>query len=176
MIQFYLWILVFFTGFQEEPTLSWTAEYRLEWSDFTGEPENRADVVAVTASGLTYGYSTTEYPSGKITYDVDVTAFFYPRRSWYIEDQVTDIVLDHERLHFDITELHARKFRQRVDNTTFSRNINREIDDISKAVHKELRAMQLKYDTETNYSRLPEKQKVWNDYIRSELNKMDDYR
>ncbi|NNK87688.1 MAG: DUF922 domain-containing protein [Flavobacteriaceae bacterium] len=176
MILFYLWIWVVFTGFQEEPTLSWSAEYRLEWSDFRGEPEDRADVVAVTASGLTYGYSTTEYPSGDITYDIDVTAFFYPERSWYMEDEVTDIVLDHERLHFDITELHARKFRERVKNTTFSRNINREIDDISKAVHKELRSMQRKYDSETNYSRLPDKQILWNEFIRTELKKMEDYR
>ena len=156
--------------------MAWDGTNRLEWSDFKAEPQQRADVIAVTASGLSFGYSTKRYPNGRIEYDFEVTAHFYPEKSWFVRDVVTDITLAHERLHFDITELHARKFRQRVGSYRFSSNIDSEIDVIYNNINKELRAMQKLYDSETSHSRIVEKQEVWNKYVQEELKKMDAYR
>ena len=161
---------------QEEPTISWNEHKKVTWEDFRSQPKPRSDVVAVTASGLSFGYSTTRYSGGRIEYDFEVTAHFYPERSWYIKEDVTARTLAHERLHFDITELHARKFRQRVQNTRFTRNIDREMEKINNDIHDELRAMQRQYDSETSHSRIPEKQLEWQEYVKVELNKLDRFK
>lgn len=176
MIQLFLSIFLSSIFWQQEPVMAWNANDRLEWSDFKAAPQQRAEVIAVTASGLSFGYSTTRYPNGRIDYEFDVTAHFYPEKSWFMKDLVTNITLSHERLHFDITELHARKFRKRVKTARFSSNIDAEIDVIYNQINKELRAMQKQYDTETSHSRLVEKQEEWNRQIQEELKKMEAYR
>lgn len=161
--------------YQDEPTMSWNPDKKLIWSNFKASPIQHYDVIAVTASGLSFHYSTTRYNNGRIDYDFDVTAHFYPEKSWYIEDDVTEITLAHERLHFDITELHARKFRQRVRNKKFSNNIDAEMDVINNAINAELRDMQKQYDEDTSHSRIIEKQEVWQSFIAEELNKLTNY-
>ena len=105
--------------FQDKDTMSWNHDYRLEWSDFKGEPKESSNVVAVTASGITFGFSTTKSETRLIDYNYTVKADFYPDQSWCHKARVNNNILNHERLHFDITELHARKFRERINNTKF---------------------------------------------------------
>ncbi|MBT8273291.1 MAG: DUF922 domain-containing Zn-dependent protease [Bacteroidia bacterium] len=175
MIKIFLFSLISFFCVQEEPTIAWHPNKALLWSDFKATPIEHHDVVAVTASGLSFHYSTTRYSTGRIDYKFEVTAHFYPEKSWYDKDGVTDITLDHERLHFDITELHARKFRKRVRDTKFSSNIDAEMDVINVSMNEELRKMQQAYDLETQHSRDPEKQMEWQSYISKELDKMKAY-
>ncbi len=161
---------------QEEPVLTWNAGDKIDWSDFKASPQRRADVIAVTASGLSFGYSTTRHPNGKIEYEFEVNAHFYPEKSWYWHDLVNSVTLDHERLHFDITELHARKFRKRIRQFRFTSNIDREMDELHSAIQTELREMQRLYDKETSHSRKVEKQSEWNVLIATELEKLNAYR
>ncbi len=161
---------------QEEPTISWYDNVELEWSDFQAEPEVHADVIAVTASGLSFGYSTKRYNDGGFDYDFNVTAHFYPERSYYLKEHVTNVTLSHERLHFDITELYARKFRQRVEQTTFySHTIDDQMEVIYNEINTELRDLQRQYDEETSHSRIVDKQLVWQKFIAAELDKLDAY-
>ena len=161
---------------QEEPTLSWHDNLELEWTDFKAEPEVHADVIAVTASGLSFGYSTTRYSDGSLDYDFTVTAHFYPERSYYLKEHVTEVTLAHERLHFDITELHARKFRQRVERTSFSSStINEQMDAIYQEINAELKKMQYQYDAETSHSRIEDKQMVWQKFVALELKKLEQF-
>ena len=37
--------------------LSWSENYKLNWDDFKGQPNQDTDAVAVTASGITFSYS-----------------------------------------------------------------------------------------------------------------------
>ncbi|MBT8266773.1 MAG: DUF922 domain-containing protein [Bacteroidia bacterium] len=170
-------ILIFLSFFlvQDEPTISWNATDKLNWSDFQAEPKTYEDVIAVTASGLSFGYSTKRFSTGRIEYEFDVTAHFYPDKSWYVKEHVTDITLSHERLHFDITELHARKFRQRVSSFKFSQKIDDEMESLNAEIHDELRVMQNQYDLETSHSRLVPQQLKWQEYIKSELKKLNKF-
>ncbi len=154
---------------QDTNVVPWNPDYRLQWSDFEAKPRRNGDVVAVTASGLTFGYSTKKYSDGRISYDFEVTAHFYPDRSYYLRDHVTDVTLAHERLHFDITELHARKFRARVRATRFTQNIDAEMEKIHQEINQELREMQQQYDKETDHSRIVENQVIWNDMVAKAL-------
>lgn len=154
---------------RNDKALAWSPYVPLEWSDFQGPPRINGDVVAVTASGLSFGYSTKKYADCRVEYDFEVTAHFYPERSYYLKDLVTDVTLKHERLHFDITELHARKFRARVRATRFTQNIDAEMEKIHQEINNELRDMQRKYDEETDHSRVIERQIVWNKMIADAL-------
>ena len=161
--------------FQDEPTMSWNHDYRLEWSDFNGKPTEGTSVVAVTASGITFSLSTKKSETRLIDYNYIIKADFYPEKSWYSKHRVSNNILNHERLHFDITELFARKFRQRLENTTFNMSISNQMERLHNAINAELEAMQKKYDAETNHSQNIKKQKEWQAKIIVQLNKLDQY-
>ena len=158
-----------------EVTITWSEDLTLQWSDFKGEPKPIGDAVAITASGISFGYSTTKSTSGLVDYSFNITAHFYPEKSWRINKPLSDDVLAHERLHFDITELYARKFRQRVSNTRFTNNINSQMERINNAIIEELGKLQNKYDAETNHSQNTEQQVAWQSFIKAELEKLSDY-
>ncbi len=170
-------ILTFFTCFlyQEETTITWSENLVLEWSDFKGEPKPVGDAVATTASGISFGFSTTRSSSGLEDYSFHIAAHFYPDKSWHVNEPLSNVVLNHERLHFDITELYARKFRQRIENTTFTNAINSQMERINNAINTELGELQNKYDTETNHSQNIEKQIAWQNFITNELDKLSNY-
>lgn len=168
-------LLLIGTYAQSQETITWSSAYALQWPDFKGEPRINGDAVAVTASGITFGYTTTRYDNGRIDYEFDIKAQFYPNRSYYLKERVTQITLDHERLHFDIAELHARKFRKVVAQTRFSRNIDNEVEVIYNRINRDLREMQQLYDKETNHSINIEKQKAWQDYVARQLSSFGEY-
>ena len=100
---------------------------------------------------------------------------FYPKKSWYLKSKVNSHILEHERLHFDITELHARMFRQRIEKTRFTMNIDAQMNRLHEAINKELEALQNRYDAETRHSQDLEKQQEWQTKIIEALNKLSRY-
>lgn len=161
--------------YQDSPVISWDLNYRLEWSDFKGEPKPQNNSVAVTASGITFSYSSKMTNTQLINYNYTVSADFYPEQSWCLKEKVDNNILNHERLHFDITELHARMFRQRIENTRFTKDIKRQMNCLHEAINKELEALQNRYDAETKHSQNLEKQQEWQEKIISALNKLVRY-
>ncbi|MBE9489909.1 MAG: DUF922 domain-containing protein [Bacteroidetes bacterium] len=176
MHKFFILILCTYFLYQnDEVTITWSEDFTLQWLDFKGKPKQKGDEVATTASGILFGFSTTKISDGLVDYSFEISSYFYPEQSWYLKDHVDNLVLAHERLHFDITELYARKFRQRISNTRFTNAINREMMRINNAINLELRDMQNKYDAETNHSQNVEQQKEWQAFIYTELNKLSHY-
>lgn len=175
MYKFLIAIVVSICMFQDQSTMSWNHDYRLDWSDFKGKPTPQHSAVAVTASGISFRYSTKMSKTQLIDYSFMVKADFYPEQSWYLKEHANTSILNHERLHFDITELYARKFRQRIKNTTFTRNINSEMEAIREAINAELETMQNTYDAETSHSQNEDKQKEWQAKITVQLNKLAYY-
>jgi len=167
-------ILAVFT-IQDSPTLTWNPDYRLVWSDFEGAPQPESNAAAVTASGISFSYNIKTTDTELIDYNYTVNADFYPELSWCLKDKVTSNILNHERLHFDITELFARKFRQRIKNTTFTLDINKQMERLHDAINVEMEVMQNAYDAATNHSQNVEKQKEWQTKIILQLNKLAYY-
>lgn len=153
---------------QEEETISWTPDRKLQWEDFKGRPFKTAWAAAVTASGITYEFSSVE-TDGALKLDIQISTHFYPDESWYQPALVNGVILSHEQLHFDIAELFARKMRKIVAETNFTSNVKAEIKKIYSDILKELSAFQKKYDFETNFSRNIEKQIAWNRKISEAL-------
>jgi len=154
---------------QEENAIKWDPDHRLQWSDFKAQPQESSPVAAITASGIAYRFSAMEN-NGKMEVDCSIEAFFYPESSWYKPETANEIILSHEQLHFDISELFTRKMRARVAGYSFSANVKVEMNRIYEQILKEMRIFQKRYDEETNFSRNVEKQLEWNKQIGSDLN------
>lgn len=170
-------VLCIFLCVQSEETIAWEKQNKLHWGNFEGEPEYNTDAVAITASGITYGYSAKTHSNSSklLEYTTTVSAHFYPEKSWYLKERVNDTVLGHEQLHFDITELHARKFRKRIKEVKFSENINEELNKIYTEISQSLQQMQNAYDNGSDYSRDYKGQVAWQNRIAKELKKYKKY-
>ena len=169
-------VLCCFLCVQEEPTLSWDEAYKLTWEDFKGESNHDISAVAITASGISFGFSFKQTDTDIISFTTNVFTHFYPEQSWYKPDIADANVLGHEQLHFDITELFARKFRQRISHLKVSNAIRSELESLNKTINKELSVMQNTYDSETDFSRNFEQQDKWKVYIANALQNLSNYK
>ena len=153
-----------FNASSAQDTIRWSPHYKLKWSDFTGLPDTTSGSFALTSSGIRYKYSVTDT---LLTFSV--VAFFDKKHSWKIA-YATDALLDHEQLHFDITEVYARKLKAelaklRCDKVT----VRKAIADLVQRIIDEKDAMQTQYDNETDLGRNVVLQKLWRDRIEGML-------
>lgn len=123
-----------------------------------------ARAAATTASGISYSFSSRR-ENGDMKVDYKVEAFFYPTKSWYRPALCNEVTLLHEQLHFDISEIFARKMDEEMSKTKFTDNIKQEVRVLYQRILKELDDFQRGYDIETDFSRNIEKQKLWQKHI-----------
>jgi len=91
--------------------VAWSSK-RLVWSDYRARNPAGADEAAMTALSLAWGFHCT----GDV-FTFRVAATFFPERSWvdpmiFTQPGSALQTLQHEQLHFDITEVYARRMRQ----------------------------------------------------------------
>ncbi|WP_426430900.1 DUF922 domain-containing protein [Winogradskyella sp. HB-48] len=170
-------ILFLFVGMSSnEETITWNDTRKLTWEDFKGSPNSNSDAVALTASGITFGYSVKTTGKRIIGYSTSVQAHFYPNKSWYLTEKADNYILAHEQLHFDITELYVRKFRQQLERLVVNQNIKTQMNQIHVAINEALDKTQKTYDEQTNHSINVEAQNYWGNYIKEELKKLEKYK
>ena len=129
---------------------------------------------AVTVSSLSYQMMDVRGKQIKLK----VCAQFHPTESWthYPHLYHPEEALEHEKRHFDICEIYARKFRQLLlhsdwDNRNFDNNLRASF----KRLVADYRAMQARYDRETHHSIDVTEQKAWNQRIDSELEELSEF-
>lgn len=159
------WVFLFFfitvtSIIAQEEVIPWSENRKLTWRDFKGTPNYNSVAAAITASGISYEFSAS-VKGNQVFVDYKVNSYFYPQNSWYNKEHGTLTVLKHEQLHFDITELHARKMRKILQNTTFTTKVKKQIKRVYNNIIKELQQMQAQYDAETDHSRNAEAQQKW---------------
>ncbi len=157
----FLFLLVMSTSVaaQEEEIL-WSSNKKLTWQDFKGTPDYNSVAAAITASGISYEFSAS-IEGEKVFVDYQVNCYFYPQNSWYNKQHASPAVLRHEQLHFDITELHARKMRAILGKMTFTKKVRKQIKRVYQDVISDLQKMQKQYDQESDFSRNPDGQLKW---------------
>ena len=104
---------------QEENTILWSNDRKLRWEDFKGVPDTSHSVlvtVAATTSVIDFEYKTTK--SMMTSYKIE--SIFVKNKSWALTSDTQ--VLAHEQLHFDITELYARRIRKAFDSLKSRKN------------------------------------------------------
>ncbi|MFZ6663608.1 DUF922 domain-containing protein [Peijinzhouia sedimentorum] len=153
---------------QSTEMIFWREDLELSWSDFKGEPQLESQYEAMTASGIEYAYEANNR-NGKLTFTFKVRAYFNPNTSWLKPSSRTNELLEHEQVHFDISELHARILTKAFDEASFTENFKKEIDTIYQSVIKRRAEMQELYDKETDHSRNAERQKEWIKQVENQL-------
>lgn len=156
--------------------IRWSEKRPLQWSDFKGPVDKNTDHVASTNSGVQYGYSWSQR-GNDFTINFEIFAFFTPKDSWSIKNKQSDYILKHEQLHFDITELYARKLKKAFTEFKFtSKNYERETNRLFTENNKARQEMQTRYDEETNHSINKKEQEEWNEFVAKELEKLEEYK
>jgi Bacterial protein of unknown function (DUF922) len=137
--------------------IRWQQERKLTFGDFKGDVPLATPWAATTSSMIHFSY---ESDGSKIS-RVVVSASFIPEKSW-MKKRLPE-VLAHEQLHFDITEIFARKFYQEVIKVK-SANKN-ELSALFKKVNSECDKFQEQYDGETDHGTKEEIQAKWKEKV-----------
>ncbi len=169
---FLLFLLVFSANAfsQTDGKVYWVPD-GLSWTDFKASPESNSKFHANTNAGLSFSWGVKN-DNGEIALSYDVISYFNPNLSWVKMGPDSDYLLKHEQLHFDITELHARKLRKKlaeVNPRILISDPKGVLTRIYQAVEKERTGMQLKFDKESRHSLDKEGEARWRKYVKAEL-------
>ena len=160
----------------EEGLLVWSARSPPRWRDFRGPPALGTVTAAQTSSGVTY---LLQCAGPRL--EVAVLATFTPSASWVRPDIPRDPIagpesLRHERTHFDLTELFARRLRR--DLSTLGRacpgregGTRRVFDRLAEESRRE----QERYDRETAHGMARDAQLRWERQVRDSLDSLGRY-
>ncbi|MEQ8417339.1 MAG: hypothetical protein RIB71_22835 [Imperialibacter sp.] len=152
--------------------ICWSEEVKLTWSDFEGRPDTSTvfkDMLAGTSASIqTFYFEDAGLPNYRISH------FFQRQVSWFRDTSA--LLLLHEQLHFDISELYARRIRKGIDSLR-----RQKVKDATKYVDlinsefTERRRKQRLYDVGTHNGAIDILQEEWNMMIRKELNLLKEY-
>lgn len=150
----------------------WVADSLPTWEDFMGKAPKGGVAAAVTSSGVETNYFVEEGQE-----KIFVGAYMYREKSWAKEEYKSDSKLEHEILHFTITELFARKLRKKIYEVGSKdlKKLGDKLQDIFNKAMSDMNAYQEKYDQETSFSNNYTKQKEWKDKILAELEALKDW-
>ena len=174
--KYYLLIVVFFflksgtVMTQEVEKILWREELKLRWDDFKGKVPNYniGFKKAITTSEIRI---KADFLDGQMPNFI-VGAYFIKNQSWTITN--SDTILAHEQIHFDISELFARKIRRTFEKLQTSKEKDY---DIYIAKYYDLRKQELNlqedYDNKVLFNK--ERQLEWQARISKELQKLKDY-
>ena len=179
MRQVFLFLLFIFAAgnsfSQEQEKIEWREDQKLTWSDFKATPKQEVAYEANTNSGISFSwnYSTQR---GQPVLKYEVITNFFPQLSWVKDNRDDAYLLGHEQLHFDISELHARKLRKAIDEYELGRNIRRDLNRLYENIEQDRVVMQKLFDAETRHSTNKEAEARWRIFVKKELTKLSAYR
>jgi len=147
----------------------WDSDRKLEWEDFKGDVDaSMPKIEALTASIIEVSSSYYENEVPKF----NVYSYFVKSKSWTKTNSVS--TLAHEQLHFDITEIFARKIRKSFDSLNKKKCANiKKYEAIYARYAKSCSNYQNAYDTAVYPS--DAQQKIWSRKINAELTRLNKY-
>lgn len=162
--------MVGFAQVDHSDSICWRGEYKLEWKDFKGAPPEGTEWNAVCGTKIrAVGYWDANYPNYRIYNS------FFKMKSW-TKDTLSLDLLDHERLHFDISEIFARKIRLAVESLRNKREVKVVVYETAiQNLLKQFDVWTRSYDEDTNHGLRPSKQWDWTIKIQRELNGLKKY-
>jgi transcriptional/translational regulatory protein YebC/TACO1 len=148
----------------------------LTWEDFKGKPNKSSRYQANANSGFSYSWGFG-IKDGEPDFNYEVKSWFYPKDSWVKVNSKSESLLAHEQLHFDISELYARKMREFLAGF-HPQSIQEAKTELKKAhtkIERERIKLQNLYDIETKHGNLNSQQLKWQKRIAEELSKLEEY-
>ncbi|WP_158846131.1 hypothetical protein [Algibacter sp. L1A34] len=126
-----------------------------------------------------YGNERFAYVVTSIDVDIDensatIQSLFHPSRSFvYKRNIYSEELLTHEKYHFKITELFARKAKAEI--SSLSAFEKARVEEIVQRIRLEERAFQKKYDYDTFHSYVLREQKIYEKEVDSLLTSLTKY-
>lgn len=151
----------------------WSSQKKLTWADFRGPVKANRNGREQSATKTIIQIQTSIFDN---TVNCEVQCKFLTCESWASEN-LSEKLLAHEQLHFDISELFARKLRKKIKEMNFdNRNeIKANIQQIYSSTNKECIQWQLTYDEETAHSNNRTRQQKWEEKISKQIELLSDY-
>jgi hypothetical protein len=160
----------------EDGLLVWSAKDPPSWKDFRGPAKRGTTTAAQTESGVTY---LIQCRQSRLAFAVLAT--FSPKTSWVRPDIPGNSVasrqsLRHERTHFDITELFARRLRRALAGAERvcpgrEDEVRRLFDRLAEDSGDE----QKRYDHDSAHGMAREAQSRWERNVRASLDSLERY-
>jgi hypothetical protein len=149
-------------------TLVWRSDYRLVKEDFQGKVKK--DGAGLTSSGIII---YTKEVDGQLLFYVE--AFMAKNKSYLRDD--SKYVLNHEQMHFDITEIFARELRKKLAAINFMKikNIQEKVGRLYEENMQLCFKEQDKYDNETEHGLNMVQQDFWNNKIAQRIAELEEY-
>lgn len=158
------------TSLDGSDCISWSENIQLRWSDFRGEPDLKSNGKAGCAAELmAQGFWDRGLPNFLVSNCFDRNA------SWTV-DTVSHYLLEHEKSHFDIAEIHARMMRKSIDSLRKEEvNSFTPYSKIIKHLLNRRNKVDSLYDEETAHSLYSSEQLRWEKVIREQLESLSEY-
>jgi len=148
---------------------AWSPARVIDWSDFRGRPNMASVAAAMTAYSIT---SEARCDEGRFTFRV--VSYFLPARSWvksaHLLERASDRTLQHERTHFDLSEVQARRARLGLAALESPCVLPDEVRDrLVEPYLKGDATVQAQYDRETTHGTHGARQAEWDERVRAWL-------
>ena len=152
----------------EKPTIlsdeiAWKASRRLTWNDFRAKADDNDPLHALTATNIDM---KAKCENGELK--VKVESVFEAHNSWS-KNKKSDRLLFHEQLHFDITEIYARRLRKELSTLKDACDNPDKINLVTERVFEEWKRQEDVYDKETNHGLDQAKMEFWSNKVTAEL-------
>lgn len=140
--------------------LLWSETRRLTWNDFAGAPDSHDPLHAITSSNIDM---RAKCVGGKFKFEVK--SVFLIDESWSKNKNSPSLLL-HEQLHFDLTEIFARKIRKELNELDDAcGSDNAQINNIVSRIFDEWKQEQDRYDHEVSHGLNKDAQQNWANLI-----------
>lgn len=151
--------------------ITWSPDRRLAWEDFKAAPDSLNPHHAVTAANLAVDATCA---ANKFTYKVKCV--FLATESWSKNKQ-SEKLLQHEQLHFDLTEVHARQLRKKLQTLGSScPDAQAKLADTVKKAFADWKAEQDKFDAASRHGLDPEISATWATTIKQRLQQLEKFK
>ncbi|MBV6405671.1 MAG: DUF922 domain-containing protein [Flavobacteriales bacterium] len=158
--------VVFTAVLQAQPAIPWAADRPLTWADFQGAPPRNTTRDAYTYYGISANFERDA--RGRVT--AEVRCVFMPEKSWVRPPaKASAPLLAHEQLHFDLAELHARRFARDLPDLLVGDDPEAAFQRAHDRMMDRLREEQERYDRDTDHGRDAAAQARWAAEVRRRL-------
>jgi hypothetical protein len=150
--------------FSNRNPIEWSSNRKVRWSDFKAKRKSIYGLEPYASPYFSIGFRNNRLNK------TNVIAMLLADSSWVASVEVQNpLLLTHVQGHFDITEIHKRRivkkiYEQHLQNATFEK----ESETIIKWLQEYYTEVE-KYNTETNFGTLEDKQNEWTKNIEMRL-------
>ncbi len=147
----------------------WTPDRRLNWDDFQSSADANDPLHAMTSTNIEVKANCY----GNLM-KFEVKCVFINTESWS-KNKSSKRLLEHEQMHFDLTEVYARMLRQKLSQTTGVCSAKVDLQQVVDKYFNDWKKEQDIYDADTNHGLKEERQKFWADIIAKRLESLEIY-